>query len=604
MRCAPGQRRAYIGLGPLDPGASVAQLEFFPYDSDLISVPAPQVWWSSASPGGVDRALAEGSALALCLAPPIPGLPVAGNGTDAQAVPTGGILVAGERAVELRFHPEGAMPVLGERLAEALPLVDPTRAAFSATGTGVSAATTAAAAGSAAPSDVALAAPSLAGWLAAIVGALAGGLILNLMPCVFPVIGLKVLSFAGEGRMATGAVDGRAVRGRALAFVFGVIASFVTLGLLMIALRALGSGIGWGFQLQSPTFVAALTLLFVAIGLNLAGVYEVGLTSMTWASSLGNDVSSSAPPSGPDRGAARGDGRWSAALSGALAVLVAAPCTAPFMAGAVGYTLAAPWWASLTVFVALGIGMALPYLLLVLRPALLDRLPRPGAWMETVRQVLAFPMFLTAAWLVWVLAQQAGPDAVLAMLAAAVVLAFALWVHGRAQRAGGGRVGWRLGRAVMIALALVTVAGLWWRAASSAPGADPAATAAAKAKGDVRLGQAGVAGWQPWSPERLAQAQASGRPVLVDFTAAWCISCQVNKKLVLDRDPVVEALSRRNVVLLQADWTRFNPQITAALASFGRSGVPLYLYYAPGAVQPAILPELLTVDAVLGAIGA
>lgn len=447
-----------------------------------------------------------------------------------------------------------------------------------------------------------------ASWLTlagAIFGAFVGGLILNLMPCVFPVIGLKVLSFteAAAGKPAE-------ARRHAMVFGLGVVVSFVVLAGVLLGLRALGQAAGWGFQLQSPVFVAVLALLFVGIGLNLFGVFETG-TRLTQLGSVAGQGSQ--------------QGYGSSFMTGVMAVVVATPCTAPFMGGAVGFTLSSSALLVIAVFVAIGVGMALPYLILASSQRLLSMLPRPGIWLQTFKQILAFPMFITAAWLTWVLALQADAEGVLLLLLAAIFLSFACWIYGRWQfelrpRSARSTPAW-----IFVAvLSLAAVVGLLSRlpvvAESAVAQAAPAQAPMAAAGMPVGThngfpscrpgpdGKQPVAcrGWQPWSAERFAAARAEGVPVFVDFTAAWCLSCQVNQKVALDRDEVQAAFRERNVLLLKADWTRRDPAISAELARFGRNSVPLYLYFEgrdPNAA-PRQLPELLTVDTVLKAIGA
>ncbi|WP_448505457.1 protein-disulfide reductase DsbD family protein [Immundisolibacter sp.] len=394
--------------------------------------------------------------------------------------------------------------------------------------------------------------------------ALLGGLILNLMPCVFPVLSVKVLSFI---QLAHG--DPGRLRRHGLAFLGGVLVSFWLLAGLLLALRAAGGGVGWGFQLQSPGFVAAMALLLTAVGLNLMGAFEVGL-------GLSRLAGSAPQPAGYP----------GSFLTGTLAVLVATPCTAPFMGAALGFALARPAWEALVIFTALGFGMALPYLLLAEAPGLLARLPRPGQWMVTLRQGLAFPLFATAVWLVWVLGRQSGVDAVGLLLLAALGVGFAAWGLGHVQR-GGRR--WLPGAVVVIGLGFAVVLGF---GAAMRPAAQAAASASPAAGID----------WQPWSSAAVDAQRAAGRPVFVDFTAAWCISCQVNKRVALDTPVVSAHFARLGVVPLKADWTRYDPAITQALAGFGRSGVPLYVYYPPGA-PPQLLPTVLTPGAVLKALG-
>ena len=410
----------------------------------------------------------------------------------------------------------------------------------------------------------------------ALLFALIGGLLLNLMPCVFPVIGLKVLSFARHA----GAQRIDAQRG-ALAFSAGVVASFLLLAALLLGLRAAGESVGWGFQLQSPVFVAAMALLFVAIALNFAGVYEFGVR-MTQLGAVEPDALERHPVIGSFG-------------AGVLAVLVATPCSAPFMGSALGYTLGRPAPEVLAVFGALGTGMALPYLVLGYFPAALRWLPRPGRWMESFKQFLAFPMLLTVAWLLWVLGLQAGVNAVLAASAGAVMVALAAWLYGRFVQGGA-----KSKRPVALAAALASlVAGLWVGLPATA---DSPAGGAAGAPGGQSAATA--SSWEPWSEQAVVTALAAGRPVFVEFTAAWCVSCQVNKTLVLDREPVIGQMQRRGVLRLRADWTNRDPEITAALARHGRNGVPLYLLYVPGEPAPRVLPEILTSGIVLEAVSA
>jgi thiol:disulfide interchange protein len=406
-------------------------------------------------------------------------------------------------------------------------------------------------AGSVTPAAAAPAAARAAelGLLLALLFAFAGGLVLNLMPCVLPVLSIKVLGFAGRND------DARTRRRYGLVYAAGVLASFWLLAAALLGLRAVGNELGWGFQLQSPVAVAALALFFFALGLNLSGVFEMGVLL-------------------PDRLAS-----WRArqpALdwfgSGVLAVVVASPCTAPLMGAALGYAIGESGWRAFAVFTALGLGMALPYVALAWFPAWLKRVPRPGPWMVRLKQALAFPLYGTVVWLVWVLGEQAGLDAVAWLLAALVVLAAAAWLAGfpRARVA-----------AVAATLFAIAIALPGPRAGAPVAAPDP--------------------GWQPFSAERVASLAAAGKPVFVDFTAAWCVTCQVNKRLVLARDDVVAAFRARGVELVRADWTRRDDEITRALAALGRNGVPVYVLYRPGRA-PMLLPEVLTRERVLAAL--
>ncbi|WP_426959158.1 protein-disulfide reductase DsbD family protein [Muricoccus radiodurans] len=386
------------------------------------------------------------------------------------------------------------------------------------------------------------AAPGMPLWQAALLAAL-GGLILNLMPCVFPVLAMKGLGLVRLSGASRGAV--RAGAGAAAA---GVVVTFLVVGGALIGLRAAGHAAGWGFQFTEPAFVAALAWLMLAIGLNLSGVYAVR---------------------GPSGGGALSSGLWGRFGGGVLAVVVATPCTAPFMAAAIGAALAMPAVSALGVFGAMGLGMAAPLALLAVAPGLARLLPRPGAWMERLRGALAFPMYGAAAWLAWVLSVQAGPDGLLALLAGAVLIGFGAWALGVAQAAE-----WRFGKAVA-GVAVIAALALLPRL-SAAP-----ATAVETA--------------DAWSGERVAALRAEGRPVFVNLTAAWCITCKVNERVALASPAVREAFSRGRVAVLTGDWTRGDPAISALLRSEGREGVPLYLLYPPGREGgPVVLPQILT----------
>jgi thiol:disulfide interchange protein DsbD len=397
--------------------------------------------------------------------------------------------------------------------------------------------------------------------IAALAFAFIGGLLLNLMPCVFPVLGIKVMGFVEHAHG-----EPRAMRMQGWMFSAGVLVSFVVLAGLMLALRAGGTQLGWGFQLQSPAVVMLLATLFFVLALNLSGVFEWGAFAQSVTANL----------------SARG--RYADAfLSGVLATVVATPCTAPFMGAAVGFTLTQDAALSIAVFATLGAGMALPVLALSLFPAMLRKLPKPGAWMEVFKQVLAFPLYATVAWLAWVLGAQAGNDAVFALLVGLVLVAMAAWIYGRYQSAQGY---WREAVAAILVIAGLLVA---W------PGTQLTASESLTAR-------AGELQWLPWSPETVRELTAAGRPVFVDFTAAWCVTCQVNKRIALHNAAVVAAFAAHDVVALKADWTRQDPRITAALAELGRNAVPVYALYLPGESAPRLLPEVLTPSLVLDEI--
>ena len=404
--------------------------------------------------------------------------------------------------------------------------------------------------------------------VAAIVFALLGGMLLNLMPCVFPVLSVKVLALLQHGG---GSADVARSRRHGLAFGLGVLLSFWILAGMLIALRAGGERLGWGFQLQSPLVVALLALMMFALALNLSGVFEIGLslTRLGGAGSGGNYADS--------------------LLTGGLAVLVAAPCTAPFMGAALGFALVQPAAIGLLVFTALGIGLALPFVLLASSPQLLRFLPRPGAWLETLKQLLAFPLYATAVWLLWVLGQQAGVNAIALVLLAMIVFGLGAWAWAHGVRRGTAPT-----RAVGGALMLFAVAA---SLIATRIAAAPATATTSTSSGT------GVQDWQPWSAATVRELRAEGRPVFIDFTAAWCLSCQVNERVALRAASVSRAFTAANVALVRADWTSRDDAITQVLASFGRSGVPLYVFYpADQQAAPEILPTVLTPGIVVDAV--
>jgi thiol:disulfide interchange protein len=398
--------------------------------------------------------------------------------------------------------------------------------------------------------------------LAAVLGALLGGLILNLMPCVFPVLALKVVGFTKH------AGDINAHRRSGVAYFAGVVLSFVALGALFLALRAAGEQLGWGFQLQNPLVVAGLALLFTVLGMNLAGLFEFGsvLPSSVAAVRAKNPTVDSF-------------------LSGVLAVAVASPCTAPFMGASLGFALGLPAWEALLIFAAIGVGMALPYVVASFIPAVARVLPKPGAWMDTFKKFMAFPMFATVVWLVWVLGQQSGIDGAGALLAILLILCMLMWalsLHGKSK--------FYFGIFSIAVLAYITPAiGI-----NIIKNVDIPATTA-------QAGEITGERWHNWEPGRVDQLVAKGQPVFVDFTAAWCVTCQYNKKTTLSRSELLADFDAKKVQLLRADWTRRDPAIGAALKDLGRSGVPVYVLYAPGKA-PQVLSEIISVDEVRGAL--
>ena len=456
------------------------------------------------------------------------------------------VLVAGERGWRAEAPVAGAWPAL------ALPAgVSPAlEAALKANAN----------AGANAPPPAAPTAVPASTFVWALLGALIGGLVLNLMPCVFPVLAIKVLGFTQH------ADDRRAHRTSGLAYTAGVVLSFLALGALMLALRAAGQQLGWGFQLQSPAVVAALTVLFTVIGLNLAGVFEFGsfLPSRLATLEARNPVANSF-------------------LTGMLAVAVASPCTAPFMGASLGLAVGLPALQALLIFAAIGLGMAMPYLAVSRWPAVARLLPKPGAWMDTFKKFMAFPMFGTAVWLLWVLGQQTGIDGAGALLALLVVLALVLWALGLTGR-------------TRIVLASFSIAAGALLASAFGPNVIKMAEAA------TPVAETPGARWQPWSAERVQTALGAGQPVFVDFTAAWCVTCQYNKKTTLASAEVLSAMDAAKVQTFRADWTRRDAAITAELQKLGRSGVPVYVLQAPGQA-PVVFSEILSVTEVKDALG-
>ncbi|MEP3653874.1 MAG: thioredoxin family protein [Litorimonas sp.] len=389
----------------------------------------------------------------------------------------------------------------------------------------------------------------------AIIGALIGGLILNLMPCVFPVISIKALSIA---KSAHG--ERRAIRREAWLYTAGVMVTFLLLTLVLLALKAGGAEIGWGFQLQSPKMVAALAVLLFVIGLNLLGAFDFG----GGLQNAGQNLTQKSGAAG-------------SFFTGALAVIVATPCTAPMMAGAVGYALAAPAVITLAVFMALAIGFALPFLVIAYVPGLLSKLPKPGPWMARFKEVLSFPMFAAAIWLVWVLSLQAGEGGVLVVLSAMLAVAIAIWCFKRRSLIA------KVIGAVSVLVALILPL-------SISNAANSASVVSTELKGEA------------WSPARVADLQAEGRPIFVDFTAAWCVTCKVNEKLVLNTSKTQKLFEETNTAFLIADWTNKDDVIAAELAKYGRAGVPLYLVYSNNSVTPVILPQTLSHNVIRDAI--
>jgi thiol:disulfide interchange protein DsbD len=396
--------------------------------------------------------------------------------------------------------------------------------------------------------------------------AVLGGLILNLMPCVFPVLSIKAIGLVEQAKKHPAAV-----RAKGLVFAAGVVSSMLTLAIVLLALRAGGEQIGWGFQLQSPLFVTLMVYLLLAVGLNLSGVFEIG----GGLAGVGDDLT-------------RGDGYRASFFTGVLTTLVATPCTAPFMAAAVGAALTQSPVVALVIFAGLGVGLSLPYLLLSFAPWTRRVLPKPGAWMDTLKQIFAFPMYASAAWLLWVLAQQTSSLGLGAAFAGVILIAFSGWAYQKSKSSG---------RALRLT-ALATALAAFVLAVLLPLRFDDVAAAST-----ARIPDAG--GWQPYDAARAAEITATGRPLLINFTASWCLTCLVNERNAFADEAVQAVFRDKGVTLMKGDWTNRNPAITKALSAFGRAGVPLYVVYnaKPGSSEPLVLPQLLTATIVRDAFG-
>lgn len=413
----------------------------------------------------------------------------------------------------------------------------------------------------AAPGEVAAATPAQPAaidWSAALLalgGALLGGLILNIMPCVFPILSLKALSLAKSGTSEAHA------RAEGLAYTAGVVLVVLALGGLMLGLRAAGASVGWAFQLTDPRVILLLLLLVLGIALNLAGLFEL------------------ATPKFVGRLASGGSG--GAFMTGALAAFIATPCTGPFMGAALGAALVLPWYIALIIFLGLGLGLALPFLLLGFVPALRRMLPKPGAWMDTFRKILSVPMFLTAIALAWVLGGLTGVNGMATGLIVALALGVVLWALGRRQARGAGNgIAWALSLAILIG-------GMWLVGRIEKP-----AAAAVAASGE-----------QPFSEAKLADLRAQNKPVFAYFTADWCVTCKVNEKAAIETDAVRDAFAKGGVTVLVGDWTDGDPALGRFIERHNRAGVPLYLWYPAGATEPQVLPQLLTQGMLTGLTG-
>lgn len=396
-----------------------------------------------------------------------------------------------------------------------------------------------------------------------------GGLILNLMPCVFPILTIKVMNF-----MQMSGHDSGEVKKHGFLFGFGVLLSFLVLAGLLLLLRAGGQELGWGFQLQTPAFIAFMTFLMFGLGLSLMGVFEIGNSLISVAGKAGGN-----------------EGLRGSFFSGILATVLATPCTAPFMGTALGVAITLPASTALMIFAMLGIGMATPYVLLSSFPALMNYLPKPGAWMETFKQVMAFPLFATAIWLIWVFGQQAGVDGLTRLLFGLLLLSMGIWIihHWKAFQIG------KRTRIISRSIATILIVGGFFFSASSP---------AVQNNGGDNTAQIDGYGieWEPFSNQLVNDYRNQGENVFIDFTAAWCITCKANERIVFSSERVKNRFEELDFVMVKADWTNRNPEITRALESFGRNGVPLYVIYNKNLSEPMILPELLTPGIVLDAL--
>lgn len=407
----------------------------------------------------------------------------------------------------------------------------------------------------AAPQTAAVSQSFQVGFGQALLYAFLGGMILNLMPCVFPVLSIKVLGFVQQ----SGEDKGKILKHGVL-FTLGVLISFWVLAGVLIALRAAGESIGWGFQLQQPAFVIVMLVVMFLFGLSLAGVFEVGTSAVSL------------------QGKVKGNDYLGSFFSGVIATAVATPCTGPFMGPALGFALTLSAFQSLTVFTFLALGMAAPYLILSANPSLINKLPRPGAWMETFKQVMAFPMFATCIWLIWLLGGHVGNDGLIFVLGGLLVIALGAWIYGRWSTPSRKAFTRRLSGAIAV---LVVLGGIWMMLPREA-GADSG--------NDVQ--------WQAYSPDLVEELSRSGRPVFVDFTADWCLTCKANEIRLFSSDKVKDRIQEMDVALVQGDWTKKDPVITKALEAYGRSSVPLYLLYdGNGGSEPKVLPQVLSPDA-------
>jgi len=507
-------------------GQKETEASFFPSKPDILSNPAPQAVTSTAN--GLTLDLKKDETV-----------------TSSPTELTGLLLLSNNRAYEL-LVPSGS-----PKPAKAAPSESPAQAT-----TSPAAANPPAGSNSANPAS-----PAKTGLLQAAALAFLGGLILNLMPCVFPVLFIKGLSL-----VQSGGEERHKLRTHGFVYTAGILVSFWILVGVLLGLRSAGSHLGWGFQFQSPVFLSLMAALLFFLGLSLAGQFEIGLTLTSAGGTL-----------------AAKQGYTGSFFTGVLAVIVATPCTAPFMGVALGYALSQTAIVTFAVFTALALGLAAPYLALTLQPAWTRILPRPGAWMEVLKQAVSVPIFGTVIWLAWVIANAYGAAVLAALLASFLLLAIAGWFLGRWPAKA-----WSSAIAALLLLIVV--------ATSIAAPKQLAVTT------ETRNQVGNSTGWQPWSADAVTRFQSQGHPVFVDFTASWCLSCQVNERVAFGSPEVRKAFADANIVLMRADWTRYDDNITRTLNSLGRSGVPTYALYVPGESQPRLLPEVLTPGIVTNAL--
>ena len=507
-------------------GQKETEASFFPSKPDILSNPAPQAVTSTAN--GLTLDLKKDETV-----------------TSSPTELTGLLLLSNNRAYEL------LVPFGSPKPAKAAPSESPAQAT-----TSPAAANPPAGSNSANPAS-----PAKTGLLQAAALAFLGGLILNLMPCVFPVLFIKGLSL-----VQSGGEERHKLRTHGFVYTAGILVSFWILVGVLLGLRSAGSHLGWGFQFQSPVFLSLMAALLFFLGLSLAGQFEIGLTLTSAGGTL-----------------AAKQGYTGSFFTGVLAVIVATPCTAPFMGVALGYALSQTAIVTFAVFTALALGLAAPYLALTLQPAWTRILPRPGAWMEVLKQAVSVPIFGTVIWLAWVIANAYGAAVLAALLASFLLLAIAGWFLGRWPAKA-----WSSAIAALLLLIVV--------ATSIAAPKQLAVTT------ETRNQVGNSTGWQPWSADAVTRFQSQGHPVFVDFTASWCLSCQVNERVAFGSPEVRKAFADANIVLMRADWTRYDDNITRTLNSLGRSGVPTYALYVPGESQPRLLPEVLTPGIVTNAL--